>query len=251
MTIKIKYPAIEDIEEYQGGSLNFLKKFYKEVWAKSSSYGENDKKLYEIFKKEHDEKEFIIETRVLLLDYMYGTQIKSVLEIIDIIRDKKPSEGFKSDSVNNMLNEVKIKKQTNPKIRYETSFFTKYCHWYNEVNNKEPMPIYDKNVRVGLSIYNGTKDFECARKESSKIKYDSDSFGKEIKKFMENLDLLKLLQNGKIDLGDGFPKQVSVYRLVDKFLWLMYKIKINADNQKRTKEQEEIEENYRSLWRNL
>ncbi len=257
MNNQITYPDIEEIKNYKnGGSLGFLKNFYTEVWANYTSYHENDEKLYDIFKEDHNKAKFIIEARVGVLDSMYSTEVQSILKVIQQIEECEKNE-LNSDCVITMSGSIK------EESRNEISFLTKYFHWYNEVNNKTPLPIYDKNVRVGLLHYLNFKnseelreyfklkkdnkkeniDFEYLSKNSvnNKIKYGSGDgeFVKEIDKFIKTLEL-RLEGKDKIILEPPFnklPTSVSIYRLVDKFLWLMYKIKFYQD--KKVKADEE------------
>ena len=91
-TFAESYPKIEEIKEYKNdfgvGALGFLKHFYVKVWGSYADYVENDLVLYEIFKKGNDEKDFIIEARVAVLDKMYGTRIKAFRKITEIFKEK-------------------------------------------------------------------------------------------------------------------------------------------------------------------
>ena len=249
-----EYPTIYQIKNYEKGnkkgSIAFLTNFYTEVWAKYTSYSENDKKLYEIFSKEYD-KDFMVDARVCLLNWMYGTRINSTRNIIKII--KKFENSFDSDSVNKMLLEVDgVKKEGDEHIRNETSFFSKYCHWYNEVNNKTPLPIYDQNVRVGLLIYEGYDDSDKIKKRSFKEKQNinyvdgPEGFLERMNLFItKQLELKEVNCRVTINLSDGLKTEVSIHRLVDKFLWLMYKI--NKDLRSAEGEMISVIKNWKAL----
>jgi hypothetical protein len=244
-----EYPTIYQIKNYEKGSIGFLKNFYTEVWAKYTSYSKNDEKLYEIFSKEYD-KDFMIDARVCLLDWMYGTRINSTRNIIKII--KKFENNFNPNSVKEMLGEVaKIKKKGDKNIRNETSFFSKYCHWYNEVNNETPLPIYDQNVRVGLWIYEGDDGSGKTKKRSFKEKQNI-NYADGAKGFLERMNffITKQLELEGVDrvaikLSDGLKTEVSIHRLVDKFLWLMYKI--NRDLRSAEGEMIRVIKNWKAL----
>lgn len=256
-------PTISDIKNYKGslnggGAIGFLKDFYVKVWGEYVSYYENDKKLYKIFNKDHDGKDFIIEARVGLLNSMYGTRIEEIVEIVGIIRkahgkEGLNSEGFTQKCLDSAIREVRKvkekskKEKTSTKIREERSFFSKYFHWYNEVNDFPALPIYDKNVRVGALFYQFGNNKECLKKwpEISKGEKEEgknksiDYYGSEnVRKKLTYEKLCKLIERfiSKIGIdlcGSGLAKhrvficdcerKVSIYRLVDKFLWLTYK----------------------------
>lgn len=262
-----KYPPICCIKNYQGkdenGSLAFLKDFYINVWAKYQSYLENDKKLYEIFDKKHDENILVTEARVGLLDSMYRTQVTSINEILEIVKkfckgERYKEGGFKDGCIERAIklieerNEEKAKERKDQNleavskkdIREEISFFSKYCHWYNEVNNHKAMPIYDKNVRVGLACYNNDEEFEKIY-ENTYQSIRTYSTGEkalldQVNKFITNLELY---ESGNL-LGEsrnitGINEKVSIYRLVDKFLWLTFKILVSKIEEKAKKNTEE------------
>ena len=231
-TFPESYPKIEEIKEYKNdfgvGALGFLKHFYVEVWGSYADYVENDLVLYEIFKKGNDEKDFIIEARVAVLDKMYGTRIKAFRKITEIFKeniknDKNNKNNF--DSIIESLVNQKIDNGNTERqfyVQAETSFVSKYFHWYNEVNNSEVSPIYDGNVKNGLKKYVFGENIK-----------DMGTLKESINEFIGNMGLEgttriniknKKITNFQEEELDCLYENISIYRLVDKFLWLTYKI---------------------------
>ncbi len=240
----LQYPNIQCIEKY--GSLIFLKNFYEKVWGSYDECVENDRKLYELFKSENDGKNFIIDARVRVLDSMYSTRVTHISKVIAKVESIfKEKQEFDVEKVSKDLKES-IDQYSN--TRQERSFFSKYFHWYCEVNREESSPIYDKNVRVGLLYYVNdigecedlkslkTKLKIMSRKNDSKeynpINYLGQSFfvnkmkypdfEKNMKEFITKLNIE--LQGKKEFSIKDWKHKVSIYRLIDKFLWLTYKI---------------------------
>lgn len=126
-------------------------------------YVENDVLLYNLFNNNIDDRDLAIEARVGILNSMYSTQINKIGKIIEIINksiESKKGNEYSEKSTNEALDEIKKynNKNTNnkegKKINEVQSFFSKYYHWYNEVNYpKNALPIYDLNVLVGAFIY--------------------------------------------------------------------------------------------------
>ncbi len=182
---------------------DFLIGFYKEVWLKFEHYVNNDKVLYELFKKDHDDKEFILHARICALSSMYAAAIDNIPHMLETIKN-----------CNNKLvhDEILTRYADDGKNYNLISFISKYCHWYNEVNHvEESTPIYDVNVR------NALKHYGC-----EKIKnYEGLKDG--TKKFIQEIGGVSF--NTIIPLSiDGLHTELSIYRIVDKFLWLSYKV---------------------------
>jgi hypothetical protein len=187
-------------------NLDDLITFYNNVWGEYKEYVENDKSLYFIFDKKN-EHIFSKRVKVLTLNKMY-------------------SAGLDDIQINNFCNKFEWditcekyqKNGDNGKAKKQISIESKLCHWNSEVNNLEnAVPIYDRNVRKALSYYKikaekNTVDF-------LKIKSQIDTF---ISKFLGKKETVKVNV-------DGLPPQISIYRLVDKFLWLSYKMRYNED----------------------
>ena len=273
------YPSIDEIINYEGGvengSLAFLKDFYTNVWGAFDEYVENDVMLYNLFNENKDENDLAIKARVGILNSMYSTQINKIGKIIEIITEE--DNKYSVESIQNALNKIKdLNKREGKKINEVQSFFSKYFHWYNEVNYSEnALPIYDLNVLVGAFIYTkilqlDIKDFNFKRKDFKNIfkiggsvnndkALDLEYVGNNCKKKINYLTLKKNLDRiinsskieNKINDDNSNPKiksleikdkiinlenptqdpqknclyeNISIYRLVDKFLWLTYKI---------------------------
>jgi hypothetical protein len=132
---------------------------------------------------------------------MYSTMVKSkdLFQVINAATNKKNDD----DSNDN---------------RYP-SFRSKFKHWQKEVNTTtEASPINDSHVRNMLNKY-GFK----------KIKYISSNYSDSQKILKIAVDeFIKRFLNKKgterIELKTAFHDFISIYRLVDKFLWLQGKI---------------------------
>lgn len=285
------YPSIDEIknfkEENNEGSLAFLKEFYDKVWGIFSDYTENDILLYELFKNKNDKNDYINQARIGILETMYSTNINKVGAIIDIVDEFSPNnkkyrndeskkcqttpqcdnskDQFTKNCVDCAIEKIREKNKNNEgkPISEVLSFFSKYCHWYNEANDFDGLPIYDKNVAVGVVIYkyflNENSDNENSDKESNensdknltksklkkelniKIKGNDEKLDLDldyvINKAKENLDynavynaINELFISGekvkRVDIKNNelIYNNISIYRLVDKFLWLSYKI---------------------------
>ncbi len=266
------YPSIDEIINYGGGvengSLAFLKDFYTKVWGAFDEYVENDVILYEVFKG-NERRLSDIKKQSILLDEMYSTQIYRREKIISIIKDFGSKNNFynsncvndncKNDNCVNCILKKNLSQKKEHGLRLETSFFSKYFHWYNEVNYpNNALPIYDLNVLVGAFIYINNLHFKqnnffCDRTEFKKIlyirkdkndgkaldlKYVGDDCKKKINyltlkekyldriiKSLEIKDKIINLENPTKDSQKNcLYENISIYRLVDKFLWLTYKI---------------------------
>jgi len=140
------------------------------------------------------------------------------------------------------------------KLSLYQSFISKYCHWHHEVNKSEShFPIFDKNVKYSLIYYQMTgaeikkyghlKDLvdkfieEYLPKEYKdlddeyKIENRNESRPENPEKLI-GVDRIKLKLEIKIEENDVpnslheeiLHEEISIYRLVDKFLWLQYEI---------------------------
>ena len=230
-TFAESYPKIEEIKEYENkyfgvGALGFLKHFYFKVWGSYADYVENDLVLYEIFKKGNDEKDFIIEARIAVLDKMYGTRIKAFRKITEIFKEKniKNEKNYFDSIIKSLVNQKIDNGDTERQfyVQVETSFVSKYFHWYNEVNNGDASPIYDGNVKNGLEKYGFGENIK-----------DMGTLKESINEFIGNMGLEgttriniknKKITNFQEEELDCLYENISIYRLVDKFLWLTYKI---------------------------
>lgn len=256
------YPEIEKIQNYKSekdfgvGALGFLKHFYVKVWGSYVDYVENDLVLYEIFKKENDDEKFIIEARIAVLDKMYGTRIKAFRKITEIFKeniknDKNNKNNF--DSIIESLVNQKIyngDKERQFYVQIETSFVSKYFHWYNEVNDYgNASPIYDGNVKNGLEKYVFGKNI----KDMGDLKESIDKFIVNLELKDDKINSESLVGANRINDWGNFSRienyeskennclynNVSIYRLVDKFLWLTYKI-AEAKSEAKSEENESV-----------
>jgi hypothetical protein len=232
----------ENFEEYildrkdKAGNFKKLINFYTNIWAdpKNDKYLKNDKELYESFKKNDEEKK----CKQLNQFYSAGIKKKRHLEIIqDLLSEKEeiyPQALF-----------LKIKE----KLPLYKSFISKYCHWHHEVNKSQNhFPIFDKNVKYSLVYYQMTgaeiKSYEHLKHlvdkfieeylpkeykdldDEYKIESRNESRPENPEKLV-GVNRIKLKLEIKIEEND-FPsslhEEISIYRLVDKFLWLQYKI---------------------------
>ena len=255
------YPEIEKIQNYKSekdfgvGALGFLKHFYVKVWGSYVDYVENDLVLYEIFKKENDDEKFIIEARIAVLDKMHGTRIKAFRKITEIFKeniknDKNNKNNF--DSIIESLVNQKIDNGNTERqfyVQAETSFVSKYFHWYNEVNNSEVSPIYDGNVKNGLEKYVFGENI----KDMGTLKESNDKFIGNLELKDDKINSESLVGANRINDWGNFSRienyeskennclynNVSIYRLVDKFLWLTYKI-AEAKSEAKSEENESV-----------
>lgn len=242
----------ENFEEYildrkdKAGNFIKLKNFYTNIWAgaKDGKYLKNDIELYELFKN-NDEIE-----KCKNLNQLYFAGIPKEKDDKTL---KKIVENIINPEINNLspenllkaLNEYNIKNDDKEKLSLYQSFISKYCHWHHEVNiSKNHFPIFDKNVKYSLVYYQMTG---AEIKNYEHLKYFVDKFIEEyLPDKYENLDdkykiddrdksrpekltgvdriNLKLEINEEIDSKNTLHKEISIYRLVDKFLWLQYEI---------------------------
>jgi hypothetical protein len=190
------------LTENKEQNLEILKEFYQKDWGGKRNT-DNDKLLYEVFKNKD------INERCIELNAKYSTRIgvkngniKKIAEIISTETDINPDQLLK-----------KLKEEKLPNYK---SFISKYCHWYYEVyQNEKHYPIFDTYVRYGLIyygiVYHYIDDF-------SPLHNSIDHF---ISTYLPNKG------SDRVELKTSLHHKISVYRLVDKFLWLQYKQSIN------------------------
>jgi len=209
-------------KENKEENLKKLKNFYENSWCnpeiseKQSYYIENDIALYELFNK----KDEICE-QCKNINSKYSTRIsnKDIKIISGII--KKYIEDELDLNPESFLEKFK----ENGGLKNYKSFISKYCHWYYEVKNYGQIhfPIYDKYVRFGLIYYNVS--YLCVE-DFNKLKNLIDKF---IEDYLPNKGYERIeIKLNKLKQND-FPEKISIYRLVDKFLWLQYKIAKEID----------------------
>lgn len=201
-------------EENKEANLQTLIHFYNSVWGVYEEYVENDKALYFIF----DDKNSAIfskRAKVIILNTMYSAGMKDVQ---------------KDDFVDNFDWTVSGKKYKKNGGDYRStqllSLESKLCHWKSEVNNQsKALPIYDNNVKWGLDYYRQDK-LRRDSQNSRNARYQRfPALQKAVDEFItkylgkEGSDVIQTQKE-----VEGLPNAISIYRLVDKFLWLSYKI---------------------------
>lgn len=209
-------------------NLKILKDFYVNDWGGLDSYVKNDKILYEIFKKDHDNKDFIIHARVGMLSEMYSARVDNIPDMVEILKKEKGEHEYKS-----IHDKYCGSKNGNKDLK---SFISKYVHWYNEVNNYKAIPIYDSEVREMIfdsfeKTQNGKRTIiNVNDKNFTKNSLRTiDSLFEAIDKYIEMHFNDKGTHREKVQIKD-LHEEVSIYRLVDKFLWLSSKKKLpNSD----------------------
>ncbi len=185
-------------------NLDILISFYNNVWGGYAEYVDYDKALYCMFKKDN-EGNFSKMAKVVVLNKMYSAgmkdvQLESFVKDFDWVISGRQYKKYGGDYKSNQL----------------LSLESKLCHWNNEVNDKsKTSPIYDNNVRVVISHYTGVS------------KSSMNGNFKDTKKAVD--DFITKYLGGDIKdpitvTVEGLPSEISIYRLVDKFLWLSYKI---------------------------
>ena len=211
---------IELKENNNDKNLEILKNFYSDVFQKYEEYLENDNALYFIFNPKNNNF-FSDNVKGFILNEMYSAMVKSkdLFQVINAATNKKNDY----DSNNN---------------RYP-SFRSKFEHWKNEVNTtNEASPINDSHVRNMLNKYGIEKIKYISSNYSDSQKILKEAVDKFIKKFLNKEG------TNRIELKTDFHDSISIYRLVDKFLWLQGKIEKLIDF--KTKQSEYIE-NYKIL----
>jgi len=191
-----------------------LKKFYCEVWCKLDKITDSDKILYKIFNSELDKNPHINLTRIATLSKLYYAPVDNISDMIEVINECMEEHECNNKNCKKILEyDCVIYKYTSKGNNKLQSFISKYCHWYNEVNNRQATPIIDKYIKSALHCknYNDVND--------------------KINSIIANL---KTQNNQRIDLdncislGDNILYQnISIYRLIDKYLWTYQKFKDN------------------------
>ncbi len=197
---------IELKEKKYERNIEILKEFYEQVWMQEVTYVENDRALYFIFKQSNSGI-FSDNVKGFILNQMYSAGVKniSLFEVIESIKNKKNNINSKELG---LLTDI----ENNDNNNYP-SFRSKYDHWDNEVNTDIATPINDSNVRNMLKKY--YNNYNANNNNSTNL---TDTINNFIKDYLGK-------ENGieRIDLKTDFHEKISIYRLVDKFLWLSHK----------------------------
>jgi hypothetical protein len=190
-------------------NLEILIDFYKNVWCEYNHYYENDKLLYSLFFSNN----YSPRLKALILNKLYSAGMKDI-QLINFSEQIESVDLLKIEP-NQYIGLYNDGSLFNSKL---TSLESKYLHWKNEVNNSQFSPIFDSNVTNELQKYQYKKI-----NEFSDLKINIDCF---IKEYLSINDP----ENQRIELKCGLHDAVSVYRLVDKYLWLSNKIRMIGDN---------------------
>ena len=200
-------------------NLTILKDFYVNVWAKFERYRENDVFLYVLFKNKKVSERIKIE----ILNKFYSAGMKDV-QIYSFIENKK---NLKLNTIGDFEYEYKNHKKT--KL---ISLESKYLHWKDEVNgSKNSYPIYDSKVRNELKLYSLQSKLNYSDLKAKIDEFIKTYLGNEVRSFVD------------INEIDGLPKSISIYRLVDKFLWLNNKFRLlqaKVENKKNLNVNDEV-----------
>ena len=200
-------------------NLTILKDFYVNVWAKFERYRENDVFLYVLFKNKKVSERIKIE----ILNKFYSAGMKDV-QIYSFIENKK---NLKLNTIGDFEYEYKKHKKT--KL---ISLESKYLHWKDEVNgSKNSYPIYDSKVRNELKLYSLQSKLNYSDLKAKIDEFIKTYLGNEVRSFVD------------INEIDGLPKSISIYRLVDKFLWLNNKFRLlqaKVENKKNLNVNDEV-----------
>ena len=112
------------------------------------------------------------------------------------------------------------------------SLESKYLHWKDEVNgSKNSYPIYDSKVRNELKLYSLQSKLNYLDLKAKIDEFIKTYLGNEVRSFVD------------INEIDGLPKSISIYRLVDKFLWLNNKFRLlqaKVENKKNLNVNDEV-----------
>jgi hypothetical protein len=194
----------------------FLKNFYCEVWCKLDKMTIADKILYKIFNSELDKNPHINLTRIATLSILYSVPVDNISCMERVIDECMNEHECDNKNCMKILEyDCFFKKYTNQGNNKLQSFISKYCHCYSEVNNRQATPIIDKYIKLALQCknYNDVKE---------KIKL--------IIKNLETEDNQRIDLDNCISLGDNILYQnISIYRLIDKYLWTYQKFKNNTE----------------------
>ncbi len=188
-------------------NLEILKVFYNKVWMSDKRYVDNDRALYFIF-KQSNKGIFSDNVKGFILNEMYSAFVKNkdLFAVIDSVIKKQES---KVELFHPETEEITASDNNYP------SFRSKFDHWNNEINTNTSTPINDSHVRGKLEEYG-----------YQRILYNQyDSLKNTIDTFIKDYLGTTIEGINRIDLKTDFHDTISIYRLVDKFLWLSYRIK--------------------------
>lgn len=189
-------------------NLEILINFYHKVWCKLDYYYENDMLLYSLFSS----KKYSPRLKALILNKLYSAGMKD----IQLINFSEKIENLNTSEIgtNHYLGLGNEDAEFKSKL---TSLESKYLHWENEVSGSQFSPIFDSNVKNELKKY-------------TKFKIDNFSNLKEaIDHFIREYLSINDPEKQSIELNCELHNRISIYRLVDKFLWLSNKIRIIGD----------------------
>ena len=189
-------------------NLKILINFYNNVWCKFDHYYENDKLLYSLFSSIN----YSPRLKALILNKLYSAGMRDI-QLINFSKQIESVDLLKIE-VNQYVGLYNDGSTFSSKL---TSLESKYLHWKNEVSNSQFSPIFDSNVKNELKKYqmNSIVTF-------SDLKQSIDHF---IREYLSINDP----ENQSIELKSELHNKISIYRLVDKFLWLSNKIRIIGD----------------------
>ena len=191
-------------------NLDILINFYNNVWCKLDHYYENDKLLYSLFSSNNYSPRLM----ALILNKLYSAGMRDIqlinfadqIESVDLLK-------IEANQYTGLYNDGSV---FSSKL---TSLESKYLHWKNEVSDSQFSPIFDSNVKNELKKYQKNSIITF-----SDLKQSIDNF---IKEYLSINDP----ENHSIELNCELHNKISIYRLVDKFLWLSNKIRIIGDKQ--------------------
>lgn len=220
MTLKFKDVIFTDNASQ---NLNIIISFYQDVWSKYQTYYYNDIALYEIFRNKNNNFHDFCKISILNNFYSAGMNNIQIYEFVDNLS--------KLDLANvGITKYCGIKNDGSKYCSHLLSLESKFLHWSKELSGDKSVPIYDNNVINELKI----------AKKLYKINHNNDLFSgldshnkTEFSIFILkiNLYITKYLRldnpEDRIPLEiDNLHKKVSIYRLVDKFLWLNNKFRV-------------------------
>ena len=189
-------------------NLKILINFYNNVWCKLDHYYENDKLLYSLFSSNN----YSPRLKALLLNKLYSAGMRDIqlinfadqIESVDLLK-------IEANQYTGLYNDGSV---FSSKL---TSLESKYLHWKNEVSDSQFSPIFDSNVKNELKKY----------QKNSIITFSD--LKKSIDHFIREYLSINDPENQSIELNCELHNKISIYRLVDKFLWLSNKIRIIGD----------------------
>ena len=190
-------------------NLEILIDFYKNVWCEYNHYYENDKLLYSLFSSNN----YSPRLKALILNKLYSAGMKDIqlinfseqIESVDLLK-------IEANQYTGLYNDGSV---FSSKL---ISLESKYLHWKNEVSDSQFSPIFDSNVKNELKKYQKNSIITFTDLKQSIYNF--------IKEYLSINDP----ENQRIELKCGLHHAASVYRLVDKYLWLSNKIRMISDN---------------------